>query len=57
LTRAFRGAGVSAAVFSITSARKNAGGTLAPREPFFVHASDEIHFADQFPREKCALLV
>jgi len=41
------GAGVSSAVFPISTRRKNAGETPALRKPAFLREIEEFHFADR----------
>jgi hypothetical protein len=48
-------AGVSPAIFPISTLRKNAGETPAPRIPAFLGELEELHFADRIRREKCGL--
>jgi hypothetical protein len=45
-------AGVSPAIFMISTQRKNAGGTPALRKPTFLREFDKLHFADRIRREK-----
>jgi hypothetical protein len=47
------GAGVSPAIFPISTQRKNAGETPEPRNPAFLRDLDELHFVDQIRREIC----
>jgi hypothetical protein len=50
-------AGVSLAIFPISTLRKNAGETPAPLMPAFLGVLEELHFADRIRLEKCGLVV
>jgi len=47
--------GVSPAIFPISTQRKNAGETPAPRKPAFHRELDELYFAGRIWRKQCAV--